>query len=134
MKFTAGVLLFAMALAGCGKAADPTAQVPSTTAASGPTRFADARDACGIGSQVSVDDGGRTVTVSGIGKDEKGASLRMEQTDCLLEKLNVSSAVKKHMETTRALDGQQTDEWDGIKARWTYHPDDGLNLILQDTQ
>ena len=32
----------------------------------------------------------------------------------------------------RALDGQQTDEWDGISARWTYHPEDGLHLVLRD--
>ena len=43
-----------------------------------------------------------------------------------------SDYVTQHIESTRALDGMQTDEWDDMKARWTYHPDDGLSLTLID--
>ena len=32
--------------------------------------------------------------------------------------------------STRALDGMQTDSWHDITARWTYHPDDGLDITL----
>ena len=40
-------------------------------------------------------------------------------------------AVRQHVSTTRALDGQQTDSWTGYTARWTYHPDDGLQMTIQ---
>lgn len=34
------------------------------------------------------------------------------------------------MDSTRALDGMQTAEWDTFEAKWTYHPDDGLDVII----
>ena len=34
---------------------------------------------------------------------------------------------------TRALDGRQQASWDGFEASWTYHPDNGLTLILRET-
>ena len=36
------------------------------------------------------------------------------------------------IDSTRALDGTQTDSWKDIDARWTYHPDNGLRLTLVD--
>jgi|1185.fasta_scaffold41226_2 hypothetical protein len=35
------------------------------------------------------------------------------------------------MDKTRALDGMQTDSWPGYTARWTYQPDDALDIIIQ---
>ncbi|WP_269142641.1 hypothetical protein [Georgenia yuyongxinii] len=35
------------------------------------------------------------------------------------------------MTSTRALDGRQTAEWDGVVATWSFHPDDGLDVILE---
>ena len=45
----------------------------------------------------------------------------------------VPSYVVSHIDSTRALDGQQVDEWDGISARWTFHPESGLHLVLRET-
>jgi len=39
-----------------------------------------------------------------------------------------------HINTTRALDGTQSDEWDGYKARWTYHPDAGVRITFIDSR
>lgn len=33
--------------------------------------------------------------------------------------------------TTRALDGQQTADWDGFTASWGYHPDTGLDVVVE---
>jgi hypothetical protein len=49
---------------------------------------------------------------------------------CVFDTLKVPTRVLDHISTTRALDGQQTDSWDSYKARWTYHPDDGLNMSI----
>jgi len=35
------------------------------------------------------------------------------------------------MERTRALDGTQSDTWDGLQASWSYHPDSGINLLIE---
>ena len=53
---------------------------------------------------------------------------------CYLRELETPDYVIQHIDSTRSLDGQQTEEWDGIKARWTYHPDRGLIITLVDTE
>lgn len=42
-----------------------------------------------------------------------------------------ASAVMERIQNTRALDGTQTAEGDGVTASWTYHPDDGLQLVVE---
>jgi len=65
-------------------------------------------------------------------KDTSGDSL--ENLACILRKTGAPSYVVTHIESTRALDGNQSDEWDGYKARWTYHPDAGLRITFIDTR
>lgn len=47
---------------------------------------------------------------------------------------NGSSLVLDKMGATRSLDGRQADDWNGIGASWSYHPDDGLHVILELTE
>ena len=51
----------------------------------------------------------------------------------LIEKANkymgFTSALYKKMLNTRALDGTQKDENDWVSVSWTYHPDQGLEVI-----
>ena len=49
---------------------------------------------------------------------------------CVLDALEAPTHVEEHMSTTRALDGTQEDGWDDYQARWTYHPDSGMNLTV----
>ena len=94
-------------------------------------RFETAAEACELVPLLVVADEGKTLTLTTAG--ESGASYTdIEDVACVLAKLEVPSYVVSHIDSTRALDGQQTDEWDGISARWTYHPEDGLHLVLRD--
>jgi hypothetical protein len=34
------------------------------------------------------------------------------------------------MDNTRALDGMQTASWGNYEASWTYHPDEGLDVVV----
>lgn len=52
---------------------------------------------------------------------------------CILGALDMPDSVDARIGSTRALDGTQAAEWDDISASWTYHPDDGLNMILEFT-
>jgi hypothetical protein len=49
----------------------------------------------------------------------------------LLGSLGFTRATLDRMMTTRALDGTQTAESDHAVMWWTYHPDDGLQVILE---
>jgi hypothetical protein len=81
---------------------------------------------------VSLGDGGRSLIVERIAA-EVNAGADIDELVCILTRIDVPDAVVSQMEGTRALDGRQQASWDGFTASWTYHPDDGLNVILQET-
>jgi hypothetical protein len=37
------------------------------------------------------------------------------------------------MQNTRALDGMQDASWDNYKATWSFHPDNGFDLIITES-
>jgi hypothetical protein len=41
-----------------------------------------------------------------------------------------AEAIASRMGQTRALDGTQEDEANGIRVTWNYHPDDGLSAVF----
>lgn len=128
---TAAVTIVAagIALAGCG-GAEKEAASPSPSPSS---RIPAAVTGCDSVSLNAISDGGTTVTMKTKGTVHAPAAT-FEGIMCVLKKLGAGTAVLDHIGTTRALDGQQTDEWDGVKARWTYHPDDGLQITVVDTR
>ncbi|WP_191563418.1 hypothetical protein [Janibacter melonis] len=91
-------------------------------------KVAEACDVVGL-----LEDGGKSITFDTLGKDESG----IERGDifdvgCVTNRLDTPSYVTTHIDNTRALDGQQTDKWDDYEARWSYHPDSGLDLTIID--
>jgi hypothetical protein len=100
---------------------------PATaTAAAGP--FDRARAACNVVAGYLIEDGGKTLAMT-VG----GAYVSTGTMDCVFDQLTVPHAVREHVASTRALDGQQTDAWPGYTARWTFYPDDGLKMTIQAT-
>lgn len=87
-------------------------------------------DPTGLGTTVA--DGKKTLVINGAGKEDT-SGVPVEGEACILRELGVTAAVLEHMTSTRALDGRQTDAWGGFKAAWTYHPDQGLDLVIQDS-
>ncbi|GIE96260.1 hypothetical protein [Paractinoplanes rishiriensis] len=79
---------------------------------------------------VSVADGGRTLTVDVKG-EEDFVGTTTGTLDCVLQFLESPAAVTQHIYQTRALDGRQQNTWQTYAASWSYHPDSGLNLIVQ---
>lgn len=100
---------------------------------SGPT-LAEAKVACDPpdgGGGVTLHDGNKTLIVDTRGEeDASGASANTLY--CVLGYLKTPVAVIEHMDSTRALDGRQTDSWGEFTAGWTYHPDDGMDLTIQE--
>jgi len=51
----------------------------------------------------------------------------------MLDDLGFSSAVADRMGKTRALDGTQRATGRNCNVTWTYHPDDGLQMVFEAT-
>ena len=49
----------------------------------------------------------------------------------LLDELGFPGSMMDRIGNTRALDGTLTAETDFLSAYWTYHPDDGLNVVIE---
>lgn len=95
------------------------------------TRFADAARECGISGKVEVLDDGQTLLVDGAGKDFGSGDVTFTELDCIIGAVGAPESARSKMYETRSLDGRQSAEWDGVSASWSYHPDDGLDLIFE---
>jgi len=79
----------------------------------------------------TVGDGGLSLFLDSEGEDFGSGDLDFSEVACILERLEVSDGVYNAMISTRSLDGRQTGEWGDYRASWTYHPDDGLDIIIE---
>lgn len=48
-----------------------------------------------------------------------------------MRELGFPSSVAARIGNTRALDGTLTADGAGVTASWTYHPDDGLSIVIE---
>ncbi|WP_143447450.1 hypothetical protein [Kineosporia sp. R_H_3] len=142
------VIAVLFALTGCGAAATPADGGSSSTAKQVPAiepRLENALLACSelpepayvsaASDGVTVGDRGASLTLDGHGEDDlPGVGLTTDQIGCVASELRVTDAVVAQMDSTTAMQGRQNATWDGFEASWTYHPDNGLDLIITDTR
>lgn len=135
----------ALVLAGCGSDPEPaaSASVEATSEAPERTAFEKVLEFCDVEEDALGDDG-QTLTLDGAGDDDR--SLRdgefvydegkLESSDlgCALGNIGTSDAVIARMEQTRAMDGMQEFSEDGFSYAWTYHPDNGLDIIVTEDE
>lgn len=96
--------------------------------------FPEALSACDIvddeaESYIYTADDGESLLMDGEGEETWGAP--SSDIWCVLDELNVPESTVSKMENTSSMMGVVSDEWDGISAEWTYHPDDGFDLVLE---
>lgn len=123
------VVVLALAVGGLTVAllrSGESSSAPTAAAASSATTFTQAQADCKVVAGYHVEDAGKTLVIT-VG----GAFMSSDTMTCVFDQLAVPDAVRQHVATTRALDGQQTDSWTGYSARWTYHPDDGLQMTIR---
>ncbi|WP_052459807.1 hypothetical protein [Tessaracoccus massiliensis] len=90
-----------------------------------PTQLAYAADSCNLEERLADEGSSMTLDVGGA------SPVTVDDVSCILNSSEAPQHVRDHIESTRALDGQQEDQWgDGLKARWTYHPDSGLRITF----
>lgn len=51
---------------------------------------------------------------------------------CMFEALGTSEIIQSRVSHTTSLQGLQTAEEDGLTYRWSYHPDNGLNMTVEE--
>lgn len=78
-----------------------------------------------------LSDGNQTLFLDMKGEDPGSGTLSYTQVTCYLRELGAPDYVTTHMDQTRALDGRQSDSWGEFEASWTYHPDDGLDILIR---
>ncbi|MGF0116035.1 hypothetical protein ACQFYA_06855 [Promicromonospora sp. Marseille-Q5078] len=123
MVVGASVVALALSLGGPAPSGDATDTGPGAAA------FEAAYDSCGPSDGMELVDDSTTLALDVQGDDDlTGTSYTT--VDCVLSALETPSRVTELMYSTRALDGRQTDSWDGITTSWGYHPDTGLDLLL----
>lgn len=90
--------------------------------------FQDAMDSCTATNGVLVSDNGSTLSVDMMGEEDYvGAGYG--DVLCIIDAVKTPDYIVSAIESTRALDGRQHDEFDGIEVSWSYHPDSGLDLL-----
>ena len=99
----------------------------STVAGLTSTQLKQAHRECSTG---TLGDGDHTLEIDTAGEDYGSGTATMSGFDCTLDFLNAPRSVLGKMESTRALDGMQSATWGSFEASWTYHPDQGLDVII----
>lgn len=88
-------------------------------------------EACSATEVVSVEvlDDGASLTLATAGEESEGAN--MTTVVCVLGELEAPDSLFSRMDSTRAMDGTQNATWGNFTASWNYHPDNGLNVIVE---
>jgi hypothetical protein len=87
-----------------------------------------AAEECGV---PEPEDLGTTLVADMAGNDLGSGELAFADIQCLLEATGAPASVEAKMGETRALDGRQEDSWGDIEVSWSYHPDQGLDVIFE---
>ncbi len=128
------VIIGALLISACGSSGSGDSGASESASDEAPeTALIAAVDECGVDSDPSFDlgDEGYTLSIDGKGDED---SLGADLTDiaCVLNALDVSDAVIGRIDNTRALDGTLEGDWDGFTATWSYHPDSGLSMVIEE--
>ena len=115
------------------KCTSPALVIPLAKATNTLVQWDDSDFADWVSGGVTYADG--TLTLDGAGMQYEdtllpNGAVALVEEQCVFDALGVPKPVQNHVGQTRALDGTQTDKWGSLQARWTYHPDDGLNMTI----
>jgi hypothetical protein len=91
--------------------------------------FQKAYSSCGTPAGVSVSDNGTTISVDTMGDSEySGASY--SDLVCVIDAVGTPSYINDNIMSVRAIDGRQSDEFNGIVVSYSFHPDNGMDIVF----
>jgi len=92
-------------------------------------QFSAALKSCNItASNVVIHDSGESIELTRVAKYD---GMSFASLTCFLAGLDAPDSIETKIGQTRALDGRQSDDWDGFEIEWSYHPDDGASIIIE---
>lgn len=108
--------------------------IAAAVAAAGPSVIEAALEECDVtpNDDISVGDDGASLSMQTAGEETDGADIA--DVSCVLFALDVPDSVVTRIDSTRALDGRQTAAWNELEASWGYHPDNGLDIVIEPRQ
>ncbi|SFT99996.1 hypothetical protein SAMN05660657_04595 [Geodermatophilus amargosae] len=113
------------------EAEQAVARAPSAPSAASESRLEAVYDDCQIqdtGDSVSLSDGGATIVIDT--RSEYGSTAGLI---CVMRELQTPQSIKAQVERTTAMMGVQDAEQDGLDYSWSYHPDNGMNMVITET-
>lgn len=92
--------------------------------------IAEAASSCDVETNtwIVVGDEGQSISMQSEGEEASGADYA--DILCVLDALDMPDSVLSRIDSTRALDGRQTATWEDLSASWGYHPDNGLDIVI----
>ena len=97
----------------------------------GSTAMADAVETCDLTADpwIELGDEGQSLSMQTDGEESPGADVA--DVVCVLGEIETPDSVLSRISNTRALDGRQSATWDNYSASWGYHPDNGLDIVIE---
>jgi len=109
---------------------EPLPSPEETASPSGSARyFYQIASKCPTSPYAEVQDDGQTLVLRGYGTDVP-FQLSFEELKCFFMAVAMPQYIQEEMLRTRPIDGTVRATFATITASWTYHPDDGLFVIL----
>jgi hypothetical protein len=108
--------------------ADKAAAAAAANAAAKDARLSDAYNSCAgrdTANTVELDDDGNSIIV-----DTRSEYTSMDGVACVLNELGTPDSIVSSIDHTTAMMGSRDEENDGLSYSWSYHPDNGLNLVI----
>jgi hypothetical protein len=135
----AGALVLALVAGGIGyvlghgaairSAAASASQAASASAATADARLQKAYDNClsadGDTHTLQLDDAGNTIVI-----DTRSQYTSTAGMDCVLQALGTPQSVIAEIGATTAMMGSRNASQDGLDYNWSYHPDNGVNMVI----
>lgn len=85
-------------------------------------------DHCGAQNfTVRIGDGGHSILI-----DTEDGTVSLDGAECVFNELGTSDATRSQVHATTAMMGSQEVAEGDLTYRWSYHPDNGLNMTITD--
>jgi uncharacterized protein HemX len=110
------------------KASDAAAASASVAAAEAASdeRLSEAYQACHFRDDtLELGDDGETIVI-----DTRSEYGSVDGMQCVLAELDTPESIEAAIGRTTSLMGLQSDDHDGLDYSWSYHPDNGVNMVI----
>jgi hypothetical protein len=81
--------------------------------------------------RIELTDGGHAIVGDGPGEYGR-TDAYIANLACILNEVGTPDYIISQMDSTTSLMGRQEASWGEVNANWSYHPDNGFDVVLYD--